>query len=72
MISLLPWNKKDMRHIENNYQNSKRNSNYINKYIKCDWTKHPTQKTDFIRLNKTASSNSVLQVSKRHTWDSKI
>lgn len=33
MVPLLHWNKKHMRHTENNCQNRKRNSDYSNKYI---------------------------------------
>ena len=48
-------------------ENGKRKCDCINKHIKCDWTEHPTEKADFIRVNEKARSDSVSKVTKRQT-----
>ena len=48
-------------------ENGKRKCDCINKHIKCNWTEHPTEKADFIRVNKKARSDSMSKVSKRQT-----
>lgn len=36
-------------------QNGKSKSKYINDYIKCKWSKCPSQKAEIIRLDKKAN-----------------
>lgn len=35
-----------MRNLENKQKNGRCKSNHINNYIKCEWTKHSSQKVD--------------------------
>lgn len=52
---------------ENKYQNGKYKSNHINNYIKCERSKHSSQKTEIGRLDKRTRSNK--KMSRRDTLD---